>query len=53
MNSKEALQAIKQLIDMSIKGGVFNSLESVATISQAFNIISKEINNKEVQNVQN
>ena len=43
MNNKQALELIKQLIDQSIKRGVFENAESVLAVSNAFNVISKEL----------
>jgi hypothetical protein len=43
MNNKQALELIKQLIDQSIKRGVFENAESVLAVSNAFNVIAKEL----------
>lgn len=46
MNKQKALELIKTVIDQSIKGGLIQNLETTQAISQAFNIISNELQDK-------
>jgi hypothetical protein len=43
MNNKQALEMIKQLIDQSIKRGVFENAETVLAVTNAYNLIAKEL----------
>jgi len=40
---QEALQLIKQVIDQSIKAGLFGNIESTIQVSNAFNLIATEL----------
>lgn len=43
MNNEQALQLIKQLLDQSIKRGVFENAETVIAVTNAYNLIAKEL----------
>jgi hypothetical protein len=43
MENKQALELIKQLLDQSIKRGVFENAESVLAVTEAYNTIAKPI----------
>jgi hypothetical protein len=43
MNEKTALEAIKTLIDVSIKRGVFENIDAAVEISNAFNYIAEKL----------
>ncbi len=43
MKKEEALQLIKQVIDQSIKAGLFGNIESTVQVSNAFNLIATEL----------
>ena len=47
MTEEKALQAIKTLIDVSIKRGVFENIDAAIEISNAFNLIAEKILFKE------
>jgi hypothetical protein len=47
MNEKQALQAIKALIDVSIKRGVFENIDAAIEISNAFNYLAEKLMTKE------
>jgi hypothetical protein len=47
MNEQKALQAIKTLIDVSIKRGVFENIDAAIEISNAFNYIAEKMMKKE------
>jgi hypothetical protein len=47
MNEQKALQAIKTLIDVSIKRGVFENIDAVVEMSNAFNYIAEKLLVKE------
>jgi len=49
MNNEQALQLIKQLLDQSIKRGVFENAESVIAVTNAYNLIAKEFLKDESQ----
>jgi len=49
MNNEQALQLIKQLIDQSLKRGVFENAESVIAVTNAYNVIAKELIKDESQ----
>jgi hypothetical protein len=40
---QEALNLIKKLIDVAIKNGLFENIESSIQVSNAFNLIATEI----------
>ena len=42
MTEKQALEVIKQVIDIAIQRGNFQNAESVALVLQAFQVISSE-----------
>lgn len=43
MKKEQALQVIKQVIDLSIASGVFKNTESVITASQALQVLISEL----------
>jgi len=47
MNEQKALQAIKALIDVSIKRGVFENIDAAIEISNAFNYLVEKLMTKE------
>ena len=47
MKKEEALQLIKQVIDQSIKAGLFGNIESTVQVSNAFNLITTELTKNE------
>jgi len=47
MNEKLALQAIKALIDVSIKRWVFENIDAAIEISNAFNYLAEKLMTKE------
>jgi hypothetical protein len=49
MNNKQALEIIKQLLDRSIKHGVFENADSVIAVTNAYNLIVKELIKDELQ----
>jgi len=49
MNNKQALEIIKQLLDQSIKRGVFENAESVIAVTNAYNLIAKDLLKDEQQ----
>ena len=49
MENKQALEIIKQLLDQSIKRGVFENAESVIAVTEAYNTIAKQIIEKNEQ----
>ena len=49
MNNKQALEIIKQLLDQSIKRGVFENAERVIAVNNAYNLIAKELLKDELE----
>lgn len=47
MKQEDALKIIKSLIDVTISKGIFQNLESVININNAFVIISEGLKSKE------
>jgi len=47
MNEKQALTIIKQVIDVSIKRGVFENVDAAVEVSNAFNYIAEKLLAKE------
>jgi hypothetical protein len=45
MTDLEALQVIKQILDLAIKNGVIHNIESASLAHQSYLIIEKKINN--------
>ena len=45
MNTEQALQILKQLIDASIKGGIVANIEQTAQLLQAWQTIVTEFTN--------
>lgn len=43
MNKEQALQVIKQTLDLAIKAGIAQNLEQAALIAQAWTAILKEL----------
>ena len=43
MKKEEALQIMKQVIDQSIKAGLFGNIESAIQVSNAFNLIATQL----------
>ena len=49
MNNKQALEIIKQLLDQSIKRGVLENAESDIAVTNAYNLIAKELLKDELE----
>jgi len=51
METKQALQVIKQILDAASKGGIFENMDASFLAAQSFNHISRELlkDDKEVQ----
>ena len=47
MTKEQALQVIKQALDMSIAAGVFKSINDAAAILNAFNTIQQPVSDNE------
>jgi len=45
MDKQNALKLIKELINQSLKAGIFQNVETAVAVAQAFEILSKEENN--------
>ena len=43
METKQAVQVLKQVIDQSIQSGVFKNAESVSVVLQAFQVLLKDL----------
>ena len=43
METKQAVQVLKQVIDQSIQNGVFKNAESVSVVLQAFQVVLNEL----------
>lgn len=43
MDKQKALDLIKQVIDQSVKGGLFQNVDTAVAVAEAFQIIVKEI----------
>lgn len=43
METKQAVQVLKQVIDQSIQSGVFKNAESVSVVLQAFQVVLKDL----------
>jgi hypothetical protein len=52
METKQALQVIKQILDAASKGGIFENMDASFLAAQSFNHISRELlkDDKEVEN---
>jgi len=48
MEKQKALELIKQVIDQSIKAGLFQNVETAVAVAQAFEIINKELQKDEL-----
>lgn len=48
MTKEQALQVLKQTLDVCIKAGVPQSLEQAATIAQAWVVINKALEEKQM-----
>jgi hypothetical protein len=46
MNKEQALQLMQQVLNESVKKGLFENMEAVKIVSEAFNLIVTELNNK-------
>lgn len=44
MDKEKALQIIKQTIDHAVSSGLFKNIDSVVTVSQAYQYIQQELN---------
>ena len=53
METKQALQIIKQILDMASKAGLFENLESSITAANAYNKVAETIQNLESKNLDN
>lgn len=42
METKQALELLKQLLDRSVKAGLFENAESVLALTEAYNTIAKQ-----------
>ena len=51
METKQALQVIKQILDAASKGGIFENMDASFLAAQSFNHISRELlkDDKEVK----
>lgn len=51
MIEDQAIKTIKQVIDLSVAGGIFKNAESVAAVLSAFEVIKKmQISNNKIAN---
>jgi len=48
MDKQKALELIKQVIDQSIKGGLFQNVDTAVAVAQAFEVIVKELKKDEI-----
>lgn len=46
MNEKQAIEVIKQVLDLATSKGIFATINDSAAVIEAYNIISKKINNE-------
>ena len=46
MNEKQAIEVIKQVLDLATAKGIFATINDSAAVIEAFNIISKRINDE-------
>jgi len=53
METKQALQIIKQILDMASKAGLFENLESSLMAANAYNKIAETIQSIESKNLDN
>lgn len=45
MNKEQALQVIKQTLDLAVKAGIPQNLEQAALVAQAWSVIIKQLEN--------
>lgn len=51
MTEDQAIKTIKQVIDLSVSGGIFKNAESVAAVLNAFEVIKQmQISNNKIAN---
>lgn len=51
MTEEQAVKTIKQVIDISVAGGIFKNAESVAAVLNAFEVIKQmQISNNKIAN---
>jgi hypothetical protein len=50
MNKQQAIQIIKTVLDQAIKAGVLNTIDAAATVAQAWQLITQELNKDESTN---
>jgi hypothetical protein len=46
MNEKQALEVIKQVLDLATAKGIFATLNDTSVVIEAYNVISKKISNE-------
>jgi hypothetical protein len=53
MNQKQAIEVIKQVLDLSIQKGTFQNAESVSVALEAYRVLAEKIieENKKAENV--
>ena len=50
MNLQDALNLIKQVLDVATKRGVIENLDSAVAVATAFNVVSEAIKKQETPN---
>ena len=50
MHTKQALEIIKQVLDLATEKGIFKTINDSMTIIEAYNVIFKKLNDNEVSN---
>lgn len=52
MNEKQAFDVIKEIVNVAVKRGLFESIEATQAASMALNIISEKLNTNDQANAQ-
>jgi hypothetical protein len=50
MNTQQAQQIIKTVLDQAIKAGVLHNIDAAATVAQAWQLITQELTKNETTN---